>query len=301
MKSFILMVLNLTNTDFMTKKHYALILIISILFGSAYPVQKIIFNQNVPPLLMGSLRMLVVFICLVPFWRFKIPEKKYWAPLFFFSISMGFLVNIFLTLSLKKAGIISPIIIGSQLAIPFAILLSSFFLKEKVASKKWILIFTSFCGIIILSFDPLIKNEIIALLLISFMAFFYASAQVFSRYLKELKVSITNAFMALCGFLCLITTSFLFEGNTLANIQDISFKSWLLILHSGIFVSIGAHMSMFYLYRIYPVNRVFPFYALFPIFGILLTMIIFKEIPTLLIFAGGIIVIISVYLINKLD
>ena len=285
----------------MSKKHYLLLLLITFLFGSAYPVQKLIFNQNVPPILMGSLRMLIVFICLIPFWKFKIPEKKYWLPLFFFSICMGFMANLFMTLSLKEAAIVSPIIIGSQLAIPFAVLLSSFFLKEKVSLKKWFFIFTSFVGVSILSFDPLIKNEIFALLLISFMAFFYASAQVFSRYLKELDVTLTNCTMGLCGFFFLFITSYIFEGNTLNNLLNINFKSWLLISHSAIFVSIAAHMSMFYLYKIYPVNKVFPFYALFPIFGILQTMVIFNEIPTLIVFLGGLIVIASIYLLNKLD
>ena len=285
----------------MSKKHYLLLLLITFLFGSAYPVQKLIFNQNVPPILMGSLRMLIVFICLIPFWKFKIPEKKYWLPLFFFSICMGFMANLFMTLSLKEAAIVSPIIIGSQLAIPFAVLLSSFFLKEKVSLKKWFFIFTSFVGVSILSFDPLIKNEIFALLIISFMAFFYASAQVFSRYLKELDVTLTNCIMGLCGFFFLFITSYIFEGDTLNNLLNIKFKSWLLISHSAIFVSIAAHMSMFYLYKIYPVNKVFPFYALFPIFGILQTMVIFNEIPTLIVFLGGLIVITSIYLLNKLD
>ena len=285
----------------MSNKHYLLLLLISFLFGSAYPAQKLIFNENVPPILMGSLRMLIVFICLIPFWRFKIPNKRYWLPLFFFSICMGFMTNFFMTLSLKKAAIVSPMIIGSQLAIPFAILLSSFFLKEKVNYKKWILIFSSFFGVSILSFDPLIKDEIFALFLVCFMAFFYASAQVFSRYLKELDVTLTNSLMGLCGFLCLITTSYIFEGNAFENILNINIQSWILILHSAIFVSIGAHMSMFYLYRIYPVNKVFPFYSLFPIFGILQTMVIFNEIPTLTIIIGGVIVISSIYLLNKLD
>ena len=285
----------------MSKKHYLLLLLITFLFGSAYPVQKLIFNQNVPPILMGSLRMLIVFICLIPFWKFKIPEKKYWLPLFFFSICMGFMANLFMTLSLKEAAIVSPIIIGSQLAIPFAILLSSFFLKEKVSLKKWFFIFTSFVGVSILSFDPLIKNEIFALFLISFMAFFYASAQVFSRYLKELDVTLTNCLMGLCGFFFLFITSYIFEGDTINNLININFNSWLLIFHSAIFVSIAAHMSMFYLYKIYPVNKVFPFYALFPIFGILQTMVIFNEIPTLIVFLGGLIVISSIYLLNKLD
>ncbi len=283
----------------MLARHYLLILIITILFGSAYPIQKVIFNENVPPLLMGSLRMLVVFICLVPFWKFKIPDKKYWLPLFCFSISMGFIANVFMTLSLNKAEIVSPIIIGSQLAIPFAILLSSLFLKEKVSLKKWMLILISFFGVILLGFDPLIRNELFALFLISFMAFFYASAQVFSRYLKDLEVTLTNCVMGLIGFLFLIVSSTIFEGETIKNIKSISTLSWLLILHSGIFVSIGAHMSMFYLYRIYPVNKVFPFYALFPVFGVILSFIIFYEIPTLITLVGGLIVILATFQINR--
>ena len=174
-------------------------------------------------------------------------------------------------------------------------------ITEKVNFKKWIFIFTSFVGVSILSFDPLIKNEIYALFLISFMAFFYASAQVFSRYLKELDVTLTNCIMGLCGFFFLFITSYIFEGDTINHLININFKSWLLILHAAIFVSIAAHMSMFYLYKIYPVNKVFPFYALFPIFGILQTMVIFNEIPTLIVFIGGLIVISSIYLLNKLD
>ena len=283
----------------MLVRHYLLILIITFLFGSAYPVQKVIFNENVPPLLMGSLRMLVVFVCLIPFWKFKIPDRKYWLPLLFFSISMGFLANVFMTLSLNEANIVSPIIIGSQLAVPFAILLSSLFLKEKVSIKKWVLIFVSFFGIILLGFDPLIRNEIFALILISLMAFFYASAQVFSRYLKDLEVTMTNAIMGLTGFIFLIISSAIFEGQTFKEINEISLQSWLLILHSGIFVSLVAHMSMFYLYRIYTVNRVFPFYALFPVFGVILTFLIFYEIPSTITIIGGLIVILSSYFINK--
>jgi len=283
----------------MLVRHYLLILIITFLFGSAYPVQKVIFNENVPPLLMGSLRMLVVFVCLIPFWKFKIPDRKYWLPLLFFSISMGFLANVFMTLSLNEANIVSPIIIGSQLAVPFAILLSSLFLKEKVSIKKWVLIFVSFFGIILLGFDPLIRNEIFALILISLMAFFYASAQVFSRYLKDLEVTMTNAIMGLTGFIFLIISSAIFEGQTFKEINEISLQSWLLILHSGIFVSLVAHMSMFYLYRIYTVNRVFPFYTLFPVFGVILTFLIFYEIPSTITIIGGLIVILSSYFINK--
>ena len=57
---------------------------------------------------------------------------------------------------------------------------------------------------------------------------------------------------------------------------------------------------MFYLYKFYPVGIVLPFYALFPVFGIMLSFFIFGEIPTLIMVIGGIIVITSVFLLQKI-
>ena len=104
--------------------------------GSAFPVAKLALNNSVPPILMASLRMGLVFIILVPFWKFRIPEKKYIKSLVFFSICMGVLVYVFMNLSLYHSSIISPIILGSQLAIPFGILASAIILGENISLKS---------------------------------------------------------------------------------------------------------------------------------------------------------------------
>ena len=127
--------------------------------GSAFPIAKLALNNSVPPILMASLRMGLVLIILIPFWRFRIPNKKYFLPLLAFSISMGVMVYVFMNLSLYYTSIISPIIVGSQLAIPFGILASSLMLRENISSKKWILILTAFIGIIIIFFDPKLTNN----------------------------------------------------------------------------------------------------------------------------------------------
>ena len=94
--------------------------------------------------------MLLVFIILIPFWRFKLPKKKFFKPLLIFSISMGVLVYVFMNLSLYPSSIISPIILGSQLAIPFGILASALILEENISKNKWLLIVASFIGILII-------------------------------------------------------------------------------------------------------------------------------------------------------
>ena len=269
--------------------------------GSAFPVAKLALNNSVPPILMASLRMGLVLMILIPFWRFKIPAKKHLNSLILFSLSMGVMVYVFMNLSLFYSSIISPIILGSQLAIPFGILASAFMLNENISKNKWLLIFTSFLGILIIFFDPKLSDNYIGLFFASLMALFFGLAQVFSRRLKELDVSMINASTGLFGFVILMIISSLIEGNVLVNIKLIEIDSWLLISYQAIIVSLCAHLLMFYLYKFYTVGKIFPFYSLFPIFGIALSYMIFNEVPSLLFVLGGIIVISSVILLHKIS
>ena len=268
--------------------------------GSAFPVAKLALNNSVPPILMASLRMGLVLIILIPFWRFKIPEKKYIIPLIAFSISMGVLVYVFMNLSLYYSTIISPIIVGSQLAIPFGILASALMLGENINKKKWFLIIAAFVGVVIIFFDPQLGNNLIGLFFASLMALFFGLAQVYSRQLKNLDTSLLNASVGIFGFIILLIISYFIEGNTVLNLESINLDSWMLISYQAIIVSLCAHLLMFYLYKFYTVGQIFPFYSLFPIFGIALTFLVFGEVPTTLFILGGIIVITSVFLLHKI-
>ena len=284
----------------MSTKHTLLILFVVFLLGSAYPTGKLGLNDTIPPILFGSLRMAIVFICLIPFFKFQTVEKKYIIPLIGFSVCFGVAVNMFLYLSINASSILAPITIGAQLSIPFGIILSSVFLNEKISYKKWLLIAASFFGIVLLAFDPNVVEEILGSLLICGMAFFYGMSQVFSRYLKDLDIKFTNTIMSLTGFLILIILSSIFEKNTFETIRNISLGSWFTVLYAGAIISLLGHLMMFYLYKFYPVDMVLPFYALFPVFGLILTYFIFGEIPSLITVTGGIIVITSVFFAQKI-
>ena len=267
--------------------------------GSAYPLGKFGLNASMNPIFFGALRMGFVFLCLLPFYKIIIPEKKYIFPLIGFSICMGAGVNMFLYLSINAVTLLAPITIGAQLSIPFAILISSVFLKESISLKKWIFIFLSFIGILLISFDPKILDEIIGTFLVFGMAFFYGLSQVFSRYIKDLDLKFTNSFMGLVGFLILIIFSQIFEGNIIQQTKNVETGGWLAVMYAGMIISIFGHMMMFYLYKFYPVGMVMPFYALFPIFGLILTFFIFGEVPSVITILGGIIVISSIYMLQK--
>ena len=280
-------------------KHLLILLFIAIAYGSAFPITKLALNDSVPPILMASLRMGIVLIILIPYWKFKIPEKKYLPSLVAFSVSMGVMVYVFMTLSLFYSSIISPVIVGSQLAIPFGVLLSALMIGENISLKKWILIFCSFFGIVIIFFDPELANNFLGLFYASLMALFFGLAQVYSRQLKSLDVSLTNAFTGLFGFIILMILSYFIEGDVILNIKSITFNSWVFIFYQAVVVSLGAHLLMFYLYKFYTVGQIFPSYSLFPIFGIGLSFLIFGEVPTFLFVLGSIIVLTSVFLLHK--
>ena len=284
----------------MPLKHLLILLFIMTAHGSAFPVAKLALNNSVPPILMASLRMGLVLIILIPFWRFKIPDKKYFPSLIAFSISMGVMVYVFMNLSLYHSTIISPIIVGSQLAIPFGILASAIMIGENISRNKWLLIFTAFIGILIIFFDPKLNDNFLGLFFASLMALFFGLSQVYSRQLKDLDTSLINSSIGLFGFIFLFIISYFVEGDTISNFKSINLESWLLISYQAIVVSLCAHLLMFYLYKFYTVGQIFPFYSLFPIFGIILTFLVFGEVPTILFILGGIIVITSVFFLSKI-
>ena len=81
--------------------------------------------------------------------------------------------------------------------------------------------------------------------------------------------------------------------------KKVEIAGWLAVMYAGMIISILGHMMMFYLYKFYPVGMVMPFYSLFPVFGLILTFFVFGEVPSLITIFGGIIVITSIYLLQK--
>ena len=211
---------------------------------------------------------------------------------------MGFLTYGCLYLALDFSSLVSPIIIGAQLSIPLGLLLSKFMFGEEISYKKWFFIFTAFAGIVIVAYDPRFVGEIYGIIAIVMMAFFYGLANNLSRHLKEVDTVTQLGWHSIIGFIFLLFLSFVFEGNPIRNLYQLNFLSSLAALHAGLFVSIIGHGGLFYLYKFYPVATVLPYYSLFPIFGIVLTFIIFFEIPGVYEIIGGIIVVSSVYLIH---
>ena len=111
----------------MQSKHLILVLIIMVLYGSSYPVGKLGIDI-IPPLLFTALRLGLIFLVFLPFFRLKLPKKHLLMPLIGFSLAMGIGTYVTMYYALEQLSIVAPIIIGAQLSIPFGLILPKIFL-----------------------------------------------------------------------------------------------------------------------------------------------------------------------------
>ena len=282
----------------MQTRHLILVLIIMVLYGSSYPVGKLGID-TIPPLLFTSLRLGLIFLAFLPFFRLRLPERHLLKPLLGFSLAMGIGTYVTMYYALEQLSIVAPIIIGAQLSIPFGLILSLVFLKEKISFKRWVLIFLSFIGIVIIAYDPRIINDIFGLLLIMVMAFFYALSNLMARVLKEVDTATLNGWHGLIAFIPVAALTLVIEGNPLNYLMPVNSLAVFTVLHTALVVSVIGHAGMFYLYKFYPISNVLPFYSLFPIFGLIFAFILFNETLSIHEIVGGFLILGSVFLIHK--
>jgi len=269
-----------------------------VLYGSSYPVGKLGID-TIPPLLFTALRVGLIFLAFLPFFRFRLPDKKLFKPLVGFSLTMGIGTYVTMYYALEQLSIVAPIIIGAQLSIPFGLMLSLIFLGEDISIKRWTLIFLSFIGIIIIAYDPRIIDDKFGLLLVIVMAFFYALSNLLARVLKEVDTATLNGWHGLIAFIPVAVLTLIIEGNPINYLLPINGIAIFTILHTALIVSAIGHAGMFYLYKFYPVSNVLPFYSLFPIFGLILAFIMFAETLSVQEVVGGILILGSVFLLHR--
>ena len=100
----------------MQPKHLALVLLVMVLYGSAYPVGKI-GTLDAPPLFLSAMRVLCVFLFFLPFFKFRLPPRQLYLPLVGFAASMGVCTYAFMYYALSFTSIVAPIIILSLIHI----------------------------------------------------------------------------------------------------------------------------------------------------------------------------------------
>ena len=282
----------------MQSRHLVSIVVIMMLFGSAYPVGKLGVD-HFPPFAFATMRSALLAVALLPLWRLASVPVRQRLPLAGFCLAMG--VGVYATMywSLKLTPLVSPIVIGMQLSVPFAVLLGRFWLGERVRAATWAAIAGAFFGVTVIAFEPALLNHLGALGVTALSALCYAIATLCARFLRDLSPFTMNGWMAVAAIVPLGALSWTLEQGQWQAITTAQWSQWAVLLHSALAVSLLAHVWMFSLYRHYPVASVIPYYVLMPLFGIALSVVLFGEIPSPQTVVGGAIVLFAVWCVHR--
>lgn len=282
----------------MRPRHVLAVVAIMALFGSAYPVGKLGVG-HFPPFVFAALRSTVLALALLPLWRLARPPRHLVAPLAGFCLAMGVGVYACMYAALERAEVVSPIVIGMQLSVPFAVMLGAIVLGERVRPVTWAAIAAAFGGVVLIAFEPALLHDLPALGITALGALCYAIATLCARSLRDLSPFTMNGWMAVVAIVPLVALSGLLEDGQWAALRGAGPADWTVLLHAALVVSLLGHVAMFSLYRHYPVANVIPYYVLMPVFGIAFSLALFVEVPSLQTLAGGVVVVAATWAVNR--
>ncbi len=247
---------------------------------------------ELPPLLMTTLRFILVAALLVPFY----PVARAQLPfLVLLSITFGSLhfALLFIGLGQAEAGTGALLV---QMGTPFATLLAVVFLKEKLGPKRLAGLLLSFAGVVVLAGGPTLPSPLpLTILLLS--AFGWAVSQLL------IKRGPPIAPLALAGWVALFAVpqvalgSWLFEQNQWQAIAQASWLGWGAVAYTAIMSSIAAYGIWYALLRRHPVNRVVPMTLLTPVFAVGLGALLMDDLLGVHKLVGGGLVVAGIALI----
>lgn len=256
----------------MSLRDFILLLAISVVWGLNFVVAKWGLGE-IPPFLFTGVRFLIIAVLLIPFLK--------WAPgqmrrVLIIAATAGFLHFglMFGGLALTDASIGAIVV---QLNVPFATLLSIFFLGEAVGWRRWTGLALAFGGVALISFDPRVFGFMTGILLMAGGAFSMAVAMIFMRKIEGVGPLQMQAWLAWISAPLLLAATFIFDTSHVEIVQNAHWWAWAAIAYSAIAASIFGHAAMYQLLQRYEVSLVGPLTLLAPVFGILFSVWLLHE------------------------
>lgn len=270
----------------MPLRHLGLILAISIFWGTNFVVAKFALLE-MSPLLLTTLRFVIVSIILSPFLRF---HKDQLPLLLCVGLTAGAFNFGFFFLGLQYASA-SAAAVFVQLNAPFAVLLAVFFLGEHLSKHNIIGLGLAFGGVMVLSFDPGIFTYKFGLMFVTLCAAFVAISNVLMKKLKDVGVLDLQCHVALVSFPVLLLGSLLLEDGQMEAMKTASWVPWAAVLFMVFGANIIGHGGVYYLLQRYEVSRISTLLLLAPCIGVLSGVFLLNEPMSIRIAIGALITI----------
>ncbi len=241
---------------------------------------------TLPPLLMTTLRLGLVAVLLVPFYRAPRHQLPFLALL---SVTFGTLhfALLFIGLGQAEAGTGALLV---QMGTPFATLLAVIFLKEKLGPRRLIGLLLSFAGVVVLAGGPTLPGPLPTALLLA-SALGWAVSQLLIKQGPKVPPLTLAGWVALFATPQVALGSWWFEEGQWAALAAAGWLGWGAVFYTAVMSSIVAYGTWYGLLRRHPVNRVVPLTLLVPVLAVGLGMVLLGDVlgPHKLI-GGGLVV-----------
>lgn len=285
---------------------YALIAIMVLLWSANFIVAKVLLRE-LPPLLAGSLRIVLAAVFAIPMYLWqegKLSGVKgdwfYLACLGIFGVGLN---QVFFMVGLSRTSVAHAALIISMS--PILVLLTAAAIgQESITTRKWVGMLIAAGGVAILNtvpsrgFAPGAGPTLTGDLLVFLGGLAFALCTVFGKKISARHSPITlNTFCYLSGGAALIPVV-LWQTRDFP-LARLSAAAWTSLAFMALFPSLLCYLIYFYALRHIPASRVAAFSYLQPVLATAMAVATLGERVSLPLVAGGAVIFSGVYLTER--
>jgi O-acetylserine/cysteine efflux transporter len=219
-------------------------------------------TAELPPMMVGALRFALALAFLAPFLRPPFPWSRRLLAICLLSGPIHFGI-IYVAFGLAKS--LSPLVVATQLWIPFTALFAWKMLGETMKPLAVAGLVVAFVGVAWMSLDPHGAADLPAIVLGVIASACWALATVFVRQTPDAKPLQVQALTAVVAAPVLLVMSFGFEADVVERVKTAAPIAWACVAFAGVVSTIGASALLFWLVQRREAGRVTPYFLLTPL------------------------------------
>jgi O-acetylserine/cysteine efflux transporter len=241
-------------------------------------------TAHLPPMMVGGLRFALALLFLFPFIKPPFPEPKKLLIIMLLSGPVHFGL-IYVAFGMGKS--LSPLVVASQLWIPFTALAAWKMLGETMRLPAVIGLIIAFVGVAWMSLDPHGAKDLPATVLIVAASACWAVATILVRQTPGVKPLKMQGMTAVIAAPALIAMSFAFEPRVVERVTTAPAIAWACVAFAGVVSTIGASALLFWLVQRREAGRVTPYFLLTPLVSCTIGILFMGDLVTPQLIIGG--------------
>jgi O-acetylserine/cysteine efflux transporter len=241
-------------------------------------------TAHLPPMMVGGLRFALALLFLFPFIKPPFPELKKLLVIMLLSGPIHFGL-IYVAFGMGKS--LSPLVVASQLWIPFTAVAAWKMLGETMRLPAVIGLIIAFVGVAWMSLDPHGAKDLPATVLIVAASACWAVATILVRQTPGVKPLKMQGMTAVIAAPALIAMSFAFEPRVVERVTTAPAVAWACVAFAGVVSTIGASALLFWLVQRREAGRVTPYFLLTPLVSCTIGILFMGDLVTPQLIIGG--------------